>query len=271
MKIKSLLLAACAAMAFVSCTTTKDVPYMIDATKLPQDVLKNAAQATDPVLMPGDMLQINVSGPDEEAVKPFNKVQYIAQASSGSSSINNNAENSLYYYLIDNNGDIEFPMLGKIHVGGMSKSATESHIASLIYPKYLTVKPGVEIRIQNFKVYALGEFNSPGVIKSSNGRLNVLEAVAMAGDLTIKGKRDNIMIIRTNADGSRQVKSVNLNDPNIIVSPDFYLQQNDCIYVEPNASKARSAWNVPPALALTTSSIGTLISIATFVITLSKK
>ena len=79
------------------------------------------------------------------------------------------------------------------------------------------------------------------------------------------------MIVRTKADGSRQIKTVNLNDKNLIVSPDFYLQQNDCIYVEPNASKARSAWNVPPALALTTSSIGTLISIATFVIALTKK
>lgn len=242
---------------------------MIDANNLPAEVLKNAPIANDPILMPGDILHINVGSIDEEAVKPFNKTQYIVN-STYSSQINY-SENSIYYYLIDANGDIEFPMLGRIHVGTMTKTATEDYIASLIYPKYLTIKPTVEVRLQNFKVYVLGEVKAPGVIKSTNGRLNILEAVAMAGDLTIQGKRDNIMIIRTNADGTRQVKRVNLNDPNLIVSPDFYLQQNDCIYVEPNASKARSAWNVPPALSLTLSSIGTLISIATLVITLTKK
>lgn len=269
MKLKTLLLSAIAGMLAISCTTTKDVPYMIDANTMPQEVLNGAARATDPTLMPGDMLQINVAGPDEEVVKPFNKTQYVASATNASQI--NSGENSLYYYLIDNNGDIEFPMLGRLHVGGMTKAATEEYIAGLIYPRYLNVKPGVEVRIQNFKVYCLGEFNNPGVIKATNGRLNILEAIAMAGDLTIKGKRDNIMIVRTKADGSRQIKTINLNDKNLIVSPDFYLQQNDCIYVEPNASKARSAWNVPPALALTTSSIGTLISIATFVIALTKK
>lgn len=266
---KQILFATISCLLMGSCTTTKDVPYMIDANNLPKEVLNGAARATDPTLMPGDMLQINVSGPDEESVKPFNKTQYIT--SSSNSQLNNNPESSIYYYLVDTNGDIEFPMLGRLHVSGKTKAETEAYIASLIHPRYLTIKPGVEVRIQNFKVYCIGEFNSPGVIKSGNGRLNVLEAIAMAGDLTIKGKRDNIMIVRTLADGSRQIKRVNLNDPNLIVSPDFYLQQNDCIYVEPNASKARSAWNVPPALALTTSSIGTVISIATFIIALSKK
>ncbi len=140
----------------------------------------------------------------------------------------------------------------------------------MIYPRYLNQKPNVEVRLQNFRVYALGEFNKPGIVSSPNGRMNILEAIAMAGDLTINGKRENIMIIRTNSDGSRQVKNVNLNDPNIIVSPDFYLQQNDCIYVEPNASKARSSWSVPPALTLSLSSIGTLVSIATLIVTITK-
>lgn len=269
MKFKNLITTACACMILASCSTSKDIPYMIDANNLPADVLKNAATATDPVVMPGDILHINVGGLDEETVKPFNKTQYIVTGRNMTN--NNNSENSMYYYLVDNNGEIDFPMLGKILVGKLTKSAIEDIIANKIYPKYLTTKPSVEVRLQNFHVYAIGEVNNPGVIKSPTGRLNILEAISMAGDLTIHGKRDNIMIIRTNADGSRQVKNVNLNDPNIIVSPDFYLQQNDCIYVEPNASRKRSSWNVPPALALTTSSIGTLISIATFVITLTKK
>ena len=269
MKIKSVILFALAAIVFTACNTTKDIPYLIDANKLPADVLKASARSIDPTVMPGDMLYINVSGPDNDVVKPFNKSQYLSQGSGGGSSMGS-GENSMYYYLVDNNGFIEFPLLGKLRVGGMTKTATEEYIASQIYPRYLTVKPGVEVRFENFKVYTMGEVSNPGTVKASNGRLNILEAIAQSGDLTIKGRRDNIMIVRTNADGSRSVKTVNLNDRNLLVSPDFYLQQNDIIYVEPNASKARSSWIVTPALSLGMSSVGTLISIATFVITLTK-
>lgn len=108
------------------------------------------------------------------------------------------------------------------------------------------------------------------MVRAPNGRLNLLEAIAQSGDLNIKGRRDNIMIVHTNADGSRQVKTVNLNDPKLLVSPDFYLQQNDIIYVEPNASQARSSWSMPPGLSLGLSLLGTIMSVTTFVITLTK-
>lgn len=255
-------------LLLASCGSGKDVPYLIDANKLPASVLNAAARTNDPTLMPGDLLQINVSGPDAEAIKPFNKTEYVS--TTGGSNINNNQDNSIYYYLVDNSGNIEFPMLGTLHVGGMTLSQLQEHIAAQIYPRYLTVKPGVEARIQNFRVFTIGEVGSPGVVRAPNGRLNILEAIAQSGDLNIKGKRDNIMIIRTLADGSRQVKTVNLNDPNLLVSPDFYLQQNDIIYVEPNASQARSSWSMPPGLSLGLSLLGTIMSVTTFVITLTK-
>ena len=267
MKSKLLLLVMMAAAIMTSCNTQKDIPYMIGADQLPKEVLQSAAKANDPVVMPGDMLQINVISRNTEAVKPFNKIDYITNLGGNN---NNNYENSMYYYLVDANGNIEFPYLGTLHVGGMSKSATENYIASQIYPRYLTERPSVEVRFQNFRVYILGEVKSPGEIKAVNGRLNMLEAIAKAGDLTIQGRRDNVMIVRTNSDGSRSVQTVNLNDKNFIVSPNFNLQQTDSIYVEPNSSKARSSWNVPPALSLGMSSVGTLISIATLIITLTK-
>ena len=269
MKSKLLLLLATATMILSSCNTQKDIPYMIGANQLPQEVLQSAAKATDPVVMPGDMLQINVISRNTEAVKPFNKSDYITNLG-GNTNMNNNTENSMYYYLVDANGNIEFPYLGTLHVGGMSKSATENYIASQIYPRYLTERPGVEVRFQNFKVYILGEVKSPGEIKAVNGRLNILEAIAKAGDLTIHGRRDNVMIVRTNSDGSRSIQTVNLNDKNFLVSPNFNLQQNDIIYVEPNSSRARSSWQIPPALTLGMSSVGTLISIATLIITITK-
>ena len=268
MKSKLFLFILVAAALMTSCNTQKDIPYMIGANQLPPEVLQSAAKANDPVVMPGDMLQINVISRNAEAVKPFNKIDYVSKLG-GNNNINNN-ENSMYYYLVDANGNIEYPYLGTLHIGGMSKSAVENHIASLIYPRYLTERPGVEVRFQNFRVYILGEVKSPGEIKATNGRLNLLEAIAMAGDLTIQGRRDNVMIVRTNSDGSRSIQTVNMNDKNMIISPSFNLQQNDIIYVEPNSSKARSSWNVPPALSLGMSSVGTLISIATLIITLTK-
>lgn len=269
MKTKLLLFLSIVALMTSSCNTTKDIPYMIGADQLPNEVLQSAAKASDPVVMPGDMLQIIVTSLNAEAVKPFNKIGYVTDLGGGNTN-NNNNENSMYYYLVDANGNIEFPYLGTLHIGGMSKSATENYIATQIYPRYLTERPGVEVRFQNFRVYILGEVKSPGEIKAVNGRLNLLEAIAKAGDLTIQGRRDNVMIVRTNSDGSRSIQTVNLNDKNLIISPNFNLQQNDIIYVEPNSSKARSSWNVPPALSLGMSSVGTLISIATLIITLTK-
>ena len=268
MKTKLLFLTIVAVAIMTGCNSQKDIPYMIGANQLPQEVLQSAARASDPIVMPGDMLQINVISRNTEAVKPFNKIDYISNL--GGSGNLGNSENSMYYYLVDDKGNIEFPYLGTLHVGGMSKSATENYIASQIYPRYLTERPGVEVRFQNFKVYILGEVKSPGEIRTTNGRLNLLEAIAKAGDLTIHGRRDNVMIVRTNSDGSRSIQTVNMNDKNMILSPTFYLQQNDIIYVEPNSSRARQSWNVPPALSLGMSSVGTLISIATFIITLTR-
>ena len=267
MKKEIIYLLSCFALLLGSCGTPKDVAYMQDADQLPTEVLNASAKVVDPVIMPGDILQINVGSLNTEAVKPFNKTEYLS--SMPNTNMNEN-ENSIYYYLVDNNGYIDFPMLGQLHIGGMTQSAVQNHIASLIYPRYLTEKPNVEVRFRNFHIYVLGEVKSPGMLKAANGRMNVLEAIAQAGDLNIQGRRDNVMVIHTNADGSRTVNRVNLLDKNLLVSPHFNLQQNDIIYVEPNASRARSSWSVPPGLSLGMSAVGTLISIATFVITLTK-
>ena len=143
-------------------------------------------------------------------------------------------------------------------------------ICNEIYPKYMTERPGVDVRFKNFKVSVIGEVARPGVYTATNEHITILEAIALAGDLTITGKRENIMLIRTDAAGKRSVHRLDLNDKALILSPYFNLQQNDVIYVQPNASKARSSWAIPPALTLTLSSIGTLVSIATLIVTITK-
>ncbi len=267
MKIKTLIMLAASAVMLASCSAPKDIAYLQNVDTLPDEVLKQAAAYSEPVVQPGDMLQINVSSSNPEVTKPFNKTEYIATA--GTSQMNNN-DNSLYYYLVDANGYIDFPLLGHIKVGGMKQTAAQDYIAGLIYPRYLTERPNVEMRFMNFHVYTMGEVNSPGEVKATNGRINVLEAIAKSGDLTITGRRDNVMIIHTNADGSRQVSRVNLTDKNTLVSPNFNLKQNDIVYVEPNASKQRSSFSVPPQWAFGTSILGVAISIATLVVTLTK-
>lgn len=269
MRIRQLILLALASVALYSCNTTKDIPYLIDADQLSPEALRAASRAADPVIMPGDMLMITVMGHNTEAVQPFNKNDVIVSGVTGQNNTSNN-ENSIYNYLVDNNGNIEFPVLGTLHIGGMTTPAVQELIASRIYPRYVTEKPAVEVRFQNFRVYFIGEIGS-GVVRSPNGRLNILEAIAQSGDLGIQGRRDNIMLIRTNSDGSRMVKRINLNDKNLLLSPDFYLQQNDIIYVQPNASKARSSWQLPPAVNVGLLALSTVITITNFAITLSKK
>ena len=267
MKSRFLLLLALVAVVMTGCKAPENITYMKDAETIPAEVLKATAKVNDPIIQPGDMLQINVSGSNPEVIAPFNKSSYIA--SSGNSNLNNQ-ENSIFYYLVDNDGCIEYPMIGKIKVGGKTQSQVQSDIASKIYPKYLTEKPGVEVRFQNFHVYTMGEVNNPGQIKAANGRITILEAIAQSGDLTIHGKRENILVIHTNADGSREVNRVDLTSKNVLTSPVYNLRQNDVIYVEPNETKQRSSWSIPPVWSFATSVLGVVLSIATLVITIAK-
>lgn len=252
-----------------SCATSKKVPYMIDAENLPKDVLQQVSKSSDPIVMPGDLIDIIVTSVNVEAAMPFNRIGFLTQLG-GTSYTSSSSNNTSNYYLVDDNGDIQFPILGTLHIGGLSKSEIQSLVQSRIYPKYLTDKPSVDIRFKNFKISILGEVAKPGEYVANNERMTLLQALAQAGDLTIMGERQNVMLIRSNADGTRSIQRLNLNDKNLILSPYYNLQQNDVIYVQPNASKARTSWTIPPALSLTLSSVGTLISIATLIVTISK-
>lgn len=250
---------------FISgCASSKKVPYMVGAETISQDVLQQVAKNTEPIIMPGDLLEILVSASNPEVVKPFNRIGIMYELAGSSNSYN--TTNNSSYYLVDNKGDIEFPVIGTLKIGGMTKSEAQKVILAAITPKYLTETPGIDIRFKNFKVSVLGEVAKPGVYTASNERFTILEALAMAGDLTIMGKRDNVMLIRTKADGTREIHRLDLNDKDLILSPYFNLQQNDQIYVTPNASKARSSWTLPPAFSL----VGTLISVATLIVTIVK-
>ena len=260
------------ALIITGCSTAyQKVPYMPDAETLPAEVLSQVQSTTDPIIGPSDLLNIEVSGRDMVAISFFNKGRYVTAdgnvtQNTTNSSQSSNIDKSTQYYLVDKNGDIDFPVVGKLHVGGMTKSQIAEVVQGAIYPKYVKEKPVVDVRLMNFRVTVLGAVKSPGVIESKTERMNFLEAIALAGDLDIKGERENIMLIRTNIDGQREIHRLNLNDKNILISPYFNLQQNDIIYVQPNESAAHGAWQLNPAVGATITIVGGISSIASFII-----
>ena len=255
-------------MLLAACADVKSVPYMTNIDEIPTAALSAVtAQAGDFTIKPGDLLQINVAASNLDAVAPFNRVHYVPTAGLSYSL----GDHSSVFYQVDDNGNIDFPVLGKLHIGGMTKKAVEDYVASLIYPRYLNERPDIDCRIQNFRVFCLGEFKSSGVVQASNGRLNLIEAITMCGDLTLQGMRDNILLIRTDANGQRTLKRINLNDASFIAMPEFNLQQNDIIYVQPNKYKARTVWSMPPAYSAGVSIFSTVVSVVTFVTVLAKK
>ncbi len=255
-----------------SCSSApKKVPYMVDAETLNQMTLSQIPTVVDPVIAPGDLLNIQVESMSAEAVAPFNRGRYVDQEGKiGQYSMQTaglqSAESQTSYYLVDANGDIDFPMLGVIHVAGMPKLEVAETIKNMICPKYLKTPPTVDVRIMNFRVTVIGQVKTPGIVESKNERMNLFEALAQAGDLDIKGDRQNVKVVRTNYDGTREVAVLDLNSKDILVSPYFNLKQNDIIYVEPNSSAAQSAWEMNPAVRNTITVIGGLSSVASLVI-----
>lgn len=264
MKLKIQLAAATVALLMLSsCSAPKKVPYFVDADQLSADSLNMLAVNQDPVITVGDLLNIEVGGANVNALAPFNRGRYI-DADGRLNIINRTAtsynstsvESLTEYYLVNADGTIDFPVLGQIEVAGLTKREVANKIADEIYPKYVTEKPNVDIRLMNFRVTVAGAVKNPGVYQSKNERMTFLEAISLAGDLDIKGDRENILLYRTNSEGKREVVKLNIHDKNFLLSPYFNLKQNDYIYVQPNSSMRASAWQMNPAVASTVTIVG---------------
>lgn len=142
--------------------------------------------------------------------------------------------------MLDDQGNINYPVLGKLPLNGLTSREAENLITERL-KSYVKERPTVVVRMSGFKVSVLGEVASPGVYPVVNEQINVLEALAMAGDLTIYGVRDNVKLIREDKNGHKQFVTLNLNDADLLLSPYYQLQQNDILYVTPNKTKAQSA------------------------------
>ena len=237
---KSLFLALIAiTFIFGACSSPKNVAYIQNSDDV--DYARSAF-LYDARIMPKDILTITVNTVNPEASAPFNLTVASELNTSGGKARLNTSGQTLQTYLVDNKGCIEFPVLGTLEVGGLTKSLCEKMIHDKLL-RYMnaTENPIVTVRMSNYKISVLGEVNRPGMFTVGNEKINIFEALAQAGDLSIYGVRDKVKLIRENEKGLKEVHTLNLNDAEIINSPYYYLQQNDVVYVEPNKVKAKNS------------------------------
>ena len=236
-----------------SCTSKKNIVYYqnIDATNTSQNITTYEVK-----IQPDDLLMIIVSAEDPEIAMPFNLTSISVPNTANLQSVT--SQQIFQSYLVDRNGNIEFPVLGEIQVGGK----TRTEVLQLLKDKIgVYIKnPIINMRIMNFKVSLQGEVNFPGTYSVSTERITLIEALSMAKDLTIYGKRNNILIIRE-INGVKSYNRVDITKADFINSPFYYLTQNDVVYVEPNNTKVNAA-AVGPNTSVIISAISILVSLS---------
>ncbi len=247
-----------------SCVNAKQVTYFQNIDSIS---LAASRSLYDARIMPKDQLVITVNTTDPVASRPFNLIAASAVGQDGKVSGSNN---SLLRYLVDNSGNIVFPVLGTLHVQGLTKTECQELIRERLKP-YLapTELPVVTVNMASYRVSVTGEVNKPGVIPVEYEKLSIVEALAHAGDLTIYGRRDNILLIREDATGEKHQHRLNLNDANLINSPYYYLQQNDIVYVEPNKAKAKTS-DISQSTTIWFSIISIVTSIASLIVNITR-
>lgn len=243
------------------CGSAKDVLYLQDVTTGERQQIVHA----DPLIQPGDILSITVNSKNPELAAPFNlpMVSYTGASPRGM------GIQYLQGHLVNNDGSITFPLLGKINAAGLTKQQLTDKIArELIAGNYLQ-DPIITITYQNFKISVLGEVNKPGSFSVDNERISLLDAIGMAGDMTIYGRRDNVTIVRE-IDGVRTIFVQDLRSKEFFTSPCYYLMQNDVVIVHPNNIRVQmSGINQNNNVGVWLSVISSATSVATLVMTVT--
>ena len=249
-----LFLVFAAVCLLTSCGSSKNVTYFQNREALEKAV---KGYLVDARIMPKDVLSIIVNTTTPTAALQFNLVTPTTQT-------------QIQSYLVDNEGKINFPVVGELKVGGLTKNEAEQLITQAISP-YLaeSENPVVTVRMSSFSISVLGEVNQPGTFTVAREKINVLEALSRAGDMTIYGIRNNVTLIREDSEGNKSYYTLDLNDANIVNSPYYYLQQNDILYVEPNKIRAKNS-TIGASTNLWLSATGILVSLATMIISIVK-
>jgi polysaccharide export outer membrane protein len=220
---------------FCSCNAYKNIPYFAD---FPDTALKTSVKTIpfkSPIIKPDDLLSITIETVDADITRILNSANNTLQTSNIPSSSN---QQTIPGYLVDKNGEVELPFIGRIKLEGYTTIQARDTITEAI-SKYIK-NPIVNIKFANFKVTVLGEVLKPATYIMPTEKVTVFDALGQAGDLTIYGRREDVLVIRDTLNNQKNMVHLNLNSKNIMSSPYFYLQPNDVVYVEPNKSKAAS-------------------------------
>jgi len=218
-------------VAFSSCISKKDIVYF-QFGEIDQSKVSNKYKT---YFKPDDLLEITISAKDVAAVRPFN-LSAVTYSTSSNSAIGVAQQQT---YLVDTKSEIEFPVLGKIKIGGLTRDEAINLLKEKLSPDYIK-KPNINISIANYKISILGDVQRPGSYNIPNERITILDALALAGDVNISAQRNNILIIRE--EGAKKVQyRVDLRSNKLLTSAVYYLQQNDVVYVEPNYARIQSA------------------------------
>ena len=233
---KGVVFASLLMLLFVtSCNSYKNVPYLKNSAEYA--TMEQMETNAEPVIQPQDLLTITVANPDNPVVA---QAYNLVGPSDGSQSRSMYSQPVQLHYIVDGKGCVNIPKVGLLHISGLTISEAEALVLDKIKGDFSTL-PTVTVRFVDYKISVLGEVNAPGSYTIKNGKVNILQALAMARDLTIYGTRDNVKVIREDETGKKNVYELNLNDVAILNSPYYYLQQNDIVYVTPNKSKAKNS------------------------------
>lgn len=258
--MKRIIYFSCLTFIIISCTPVRDVSYFQQLEQRSAELERAEYNAR---IKPKDILSITVVSSEPAASRRYNLITPQLEGNTGFL----NSQPMLQNYLVDDDGNINFPSLGTLHVKGLSTKELERAIEKHLAPFFTEEMPVITARIMNYSVNVLGEVQNPGQFQTNNGRMTILEGLAMAGDMTIYGRRDNVKVIREDENGERIVYTLNFNDEKVFNSPAFFLEQNDVVYVEPNQTRANAS-KFGAAETYRISTLSVLISLATMAVTI---
>jgi polysaccharide export outer membrane protein len=220
-------------ICFSSCISSKNVAYFENLSSAQKSAMESVAVFNEPVIQPDDILSVTINTIDPQSAAVVNQAGTTLPVASTSG----NGRDQVSGYLVDKNGEIELSLIGKVKVAGLTTFAAKELIRTRASRDLKD--PNVSVRFANFKVSVLGEVNRPTAYSLPNEKVSILDVLSLAGDLTIFGRRDNILIIR-DLNGKKEFGRLNLNSSEIFNSPYYFLKQNDVVYVEPNKAKVTS-------------------------------
>lgn len=234
--VTSVILGLAFLFSLTSCISYKNIPYFQDVPDTSKPVIAATVPFQNPKIQPDDVLNINIQTLDQSVTQILNFAGSSAVATgAGTTAIPQPITSG---YLVDKNGEVELPFAGKVKLGGLTTQEARDTLTSIVGKQF--VDPVVSVRFANFRVTVLGEVVRPSTYVVPNEKITIFDAIGLAGDMTIFGKRENVLLMRDSADNHKEMIRLNLNSKDIVGSPYFFLKPNDIVYVEPRVEKLAS-------------------------------